>query len=106
MSKEAAAAAEHITPEFEKAAVEVARHYDIADVDAWEELPDGYRRLLQVVEYKSLVSPLVRRDRCELSWPQLAIKYRLTVKEVRTICRKAYYKARIVKKSARPGQAK
>ena len=93
------AQAQHITPEFKKAAVEVARHYGIADVDDWDQLPAGVRNLMQVVQYKDLVLPLVHRDRCELSWQQLSIKYSLSVMEVRTICKKAYYKARIIKKN-------
>lgn len=86
---------EQLTPEFKKAAVEVARLFDLADVDRWEDLPDGVRGFISVVEYRVLVKPLVYRDRCNLSWPQLSIKYGLTVQEVRTICKKAYYRANI-----------
>lgn len=61
---------EQLTPEFKKAAVEVARLFDLADVDRWEDLPDGVRGFISVVEYRVLVKPLVYRDRCNLSWPQ------------------------------------
>ena len=83
------------TPEFKKAAVEVARLFDLSDVERWEDLPDGVRGFISVVEYRALVTPLVYRDRCNLSWAQLSTKYGLTVQEVRTICRKAYYRANI-----------
>lgn len=83
------------TPEFKKAAVEVARLFDLADVEAWEELPDGVRGFMSHVEYKALVVPLVYQDRCNMSWQQLSTKYSLSVKEVRTICQKAYYRANV-----------
>lgn len=83
------------TPEFKKAAVEVARFFELADVSEWGELPDGVRGFMVNVEYRALVTPLVYRDRCNLSWAQLSTKYGLTVQEVRTICRKAYYRANI-----------
>jgi len=89
------AQAQNITPEFKKAAVEVARHYGIAEVESWEQLPEGFRKFLHVVSYKDLVAPLVHRDRCDLSWQQLSTRYSLSVREVRTICQKAYYRARI-----------
>lgn len=89
------------TPQFKKAAVEVARFFSIADVDSWDQLPEGVRGFMLHVEYRSLVVPLVHRDRCELSWQQLANKYHLSVQEVRTICKKAYYKANTKSKSAK-----
>lgn len=89
------AKATHITPEFKKVAVEVARHYNIADVEEWEDLPEGVRRFMDAVQYKALVAPLILRDRCELSWTQLSIKYKLSYQEVRTICKKQWYRARI-----------
>lgn len=84
--------------EFKKAAVEVARFFSIADVATWEELPEGIRGFMSVVDYKSLVKPLVYRDRAKLSWVQLSTKYGLTVQEVRTICTKVYFRATITKK--------
>lgn len=86
---------EQLTPEFKKAAVEVARLFSLADVGAWEELPDGVRGFMSHVEYKALVVPLVYQDRCNMSWQQLSTKYSLSVKEVRTICQKAYYRANV-----------
>ena len=83
------------TPEFKKAAVEVARLFDLAEVEQWEQLPEGVKGFMSVVEYKALVTPLVYRDRCNLSWMQLANKYNLTVQEVRTICSRAYFRAKI-----------
>lgn len=84
---------------FKKRAVEVARLFDIADVQEWEQLPAPYRRFLSVVEYKVMVVPLVYRDRGNgCSWNALSIKYELTIHEVRAICQKAYYKAKIGRK--------
>lgn len=85
----------NLTPDFKKRAVEVARFFELADVDRWEDLPEGVRGFISVVEYRALVVPLVYRDRCNLSWAQLSAKYGLSVQEVRTICRKAYYRANI-----------
>lgn len=83
---------------FKRAAVDVARLFDLADVESWDQLPDGVRKFMLHVEYRALIVPLVYRDRCEMSWAQLAIKYRLTVQEVRTICKKAYYRANVYQK--------
>lgn len=84
---------------FKKRAVEVAKLFDIADVHEWEQLPAPYRRFLAVVEYKVMVVPLVYRDRGNgCSWQALSIKYELSIQEVRTICQKAYYKAKIGRK--------
>lgn len=88
----------NLTPEFRKRAVEVARLFDLADVQDWDSLPDGVRGFMAVVEYRALVTPLVYRDRCNLSWAQLSAKYGLTVQEVRTICKKVYFQANIKKK--------
>lgn len=89
---------EQLTPEFKKAAVEVARLFSLADVGVWEELPDGIRGFMSHVEYKALVVPLVYQDRCNMSWQQLSTKYSLSVKEVRTICQKAYYRANVTRR--------
>ncbi len=90
---------EQPTDIFKKRAVEVARLFDIADVQEWEQLPDGYRRFLVVVDYKVMVVPLVYRDRGNgYSWQALSIKYDLSIKEVRTICQRPYYKAKIGRK--------
>jgi Mor family transcriptional regulator len=46
-----------------------------------------------------MVVPLVYRDRGNgFSWQALATKYDLSIKEVRTICQRPYYKAKIGKK--------
>lgn len=89
---------QQITPEFKKAAVEVARLFDLADVETWEDLPDGVRGFMSHVEYKALVVPLVYQDRCNMSWQALSIKYQLSVREVRTICQKAYFRANVRRK--------
>lgn len=91
---------EEPTEIFKKRAVEVARLFDIADVQEWEQLPECYRRFLVVVEYKVMVVPLVYRDRGNgLSWQALSVKYDLSIKEVRTICQRPYYKAKIGRKN-------
>lgn len=89
---------QQITPEFKKAAVEVARLFDLADVETWDQLPDGVRGFMSHVEYKALVVPLVYQDRCNMSWQALSIKYSLSVREVRTICQKAYFRADVRRK--------
>lgn len=90
--------AQTITPEFKKAAVEIARLFNLADVETWDELPDGVRGFMSHVEYRALVVPLVYQDRCNMSWQALSIKYGLSVQEVRTICKKAYYRANVRRK--------
>lgn len=84
---------------FKKRAVEVARLFDIADVQEWEQLPEPYRRFLSVVEYKVMVVPLVYQDRGSgCSWQALSIKYELPMTSIRDILKKSYYKAKIGRK--------
>lgn len=84
---------------FKKRAVEVARLFDIADVQEWEQLPEPYRRFLSVVEYKVMVVPLVYQDRGNgCSWQALSIKYELPMTSIRDILKKSYYKAKIGRK--------
>jgi len=91
----AAQVANELTPEFKRAAVAVANMFRLSQADAWESLPETLREYFSLSDYNTLVTPLVHRDRARMSWSALAVKYRLSVREVRTICQKAYYRANI-----------
>lgn len=79
-----------------RAAVEVARLYGVVGVEGWDDLPKPWRRfIVDNVSYTSLVQPLVWRDKGKgLSWHQISNKYGISVQCVRTICRRAYLRAR------------
>lgn len=71
---------------FRQMAVRVAAHFEIADVQCWDDLPVSFRELIQNIEYKSLIVPLVCCDRRNgQTWQQLSIKYRVSVQTIRTI---------------------
>lgn len=71
---------------FKQMAVKVAAHFQIADVQCWDDLPGPFRELIQNIEYKSLIVPLVCCDRkCGQTWQQLSIKYRVSIQTIRTI---------------------
>ena len=88
-------AVSELTPEFKRAAVAVANMFSLSQASDWDSLPESLRAYFATNKYNALVQPLVHRDRGTMSWQALSVKYRLSVREVRTICKKAYYRANI-----------
>lgn len=73
--------------------VECAKYFGLESVGEYDQLSSGTKDLFSHFGYKTIVRPLVERDRGRgLSWSQLSIKYGITVDEARWMicCRPTY----------------
>jgi len=73
---------------FEWACVRLARNFGL-EVNIYEDIPEHLRHFCEFIGYKNVVAPAVRNEyRNGSTIGRLAIKYRLSVMQVRTILKK------------------
>ena len=72
-------------PRREERIVQLANLFGIAPVREYRRLPEGFKEMCSAYPYFMLLRPLVLydRQRKELSYPQLCVKYELTERQVR-----------------------
>jgi hypothetical protein len=81
----------HDSEQFQKQAVRLAIYRGFAPVGTCDycALPEAFRKTVEVMDYQTLILPLVHADRnAGITWGALAYRYMVGYQTIRTILKK------------------